>query len=206
MIYNYDDPTIIPDFLAVTVPNYYTYYTTTYECIIYEIIAIFVEKCFYEKSVEGLSTMLPYDTTFINAQGPSCQTIFISAAIGRQWSIMEELLKYKYININHQDKHGGTALSWVCSEKNLEMLRLLMKHNVDLNCVDPTTGYTPLFRACFENYGCDEIAIELLKHPKVNVHYICSLGTPFMQACKRNSLPVIEQFFLILKMQLVGHD
>lgn len=73
---------------------------------------------------------------------------------------LKELLKDVTIDVNVKDNAGWTALHEACNRGNLEIVKLLIEHNADLNSL----GYqknTPLHEAVInQNYECVKYLIE----------------------------------------------
>jgi ankyrin repeat protein len=81
--------------------------------------------------------------------------------------IVEELVKYK-CNVNIEDKAGKTALGWAIYNNNLDMIKLLIKNNANID-VHTILGesYLPILAI---NFGNDDI-IEYVLEQKFNYEF-----------------------------------
>jgi len=78
----------------------------------------------------------------------------------------EILLSTKQVHINARDLLGNTALTIACQQSNLEMARLLVQHDADVN-VQNASGYSPLMWAA--SHG-DTQSLKVLLNSKSIVH------------------------------------
>lgn len=78
--------------------------------------------------------------------------------MNNQKEVVEWLLQLPSAQINQKDIAGFTGLHWVCEQGNIELARLLLKHNASPILQDED-GNTPIHIASV--YGHDEFAKEM---------------------------------------------
>lgn len=66
-------------------------------------------------------------------------------------------------DINAQDDNGWTALHFAAQDRNIEMIKLLLKHGADPNLID-IYGNGPLWTATMNAGGSFECVAALLEH------------------------------------------
>jgi ankyrin repeat protein len=104
---------------------------------------------------------------------------------------VRELLK-KGVNPDERDSFGGTALHAAMFQKNMEIVKLLLEHNFDVNAVGPQNGYTPLHDAVWAD-NMEAIKLLLDKGARTNIKGKDGL-TPYGKAKKEGKKEIIQLF------------
>ena len=104
---------------------------------------------------------------------------------------VHELLK-KGVNPDERDSFGGTALHAAMFQKNMEIVKLLLENQFDVNAVGPQNGYTPLHDAVWAE-NVEAVKLLLDKGAKTNIKGKDSL-TPYGKAKKEGKKEIVKLF------------
>ena len=104
---------------------------------------------------------------------------------------VRELLK-KGVNPDERDSFGGTALHAAMFQKKMEIVRLLLESQFDINAVGPKNGYTPLHDAVWAE-NVEAIKLLLDKGAKTNIKGKDGL-TPYGKAKKEGKTEIVKLF------------
>ncbi len=104
---------------------------------------------------------------------------------------VQELLR-KGVNPDERDSYGGTALHAAMFQKNMEIVKLLLEHNFDVNAVGPQNGYTPLHDAVWAN-NVEAVRLLLDRNSKTDMKGKDGL-TPFAKAQKEGKSEIVKLF------------
>ena len=104
---------------------------------------------------------------------------------------VRELLK-KGVNPDERDSFGGTALHAAMFQKNMEIVKLLLENQFDVNAVGPQNGYTPLHDAVWAE-NVEAVKLLLDKGAKTNIKGKDSL-TPYGKAKKEGKKEIVKLF------------
>jgi ankyrin repeat protein len=104
---------------------------------------------------------------------------------------VRELLR-KGVNPEERDSFGGTALHAAMFQKNMEIVKLLLEHNFDVNAVGPRNGYTPLHDAVWAD-NLEAVKILLEKGARTNIKGNDGL-TPYGKAKQEGRKELVKYF------------
>jgi len=104
---------------------------------------------------------------------------------------VRELLK-KGVNPDERDTFGGTALHAAMFQKNMEIVKVLLENQFDVNAVGPQNGYTPLHDAVWAE-NLEAIKLLLDKGAKTDIKGKDGL-TPYGKAKKEGKSEMMKLF------------
>jgi ankyrin repeat protein len=104
---------------------------------------------------------------------------------------VQELLS-KGVNPDARDSYGGTALHAAMFQKNMEIVKLLLDYNFDVNAVGPQNGYTPLHDAVWAS-NIEAVRILLDRNARTDIKGKDGL-TPFAKAQKEGKSDIVKLF------------
>jgi len=104
---------------------------------------------------------------------------------------VQELLK-KGVDPDERDSFGGTALHAAMFQKNMEIVKLLLENQFDVNAVGPQNGYTPLHDAVWAD-NLEAVKILLDKGARTNIKGKDGL-TPYAKAKQEGRREIVKQF------------
>jgi Ankyrin repeats (many copies)/Zinc finger, C3HC4 type (RING finger) len=111
-----------------------------------------------------------------------------SAVKGRNMPLLQAILRVQvYLDINHMDADGETALHWAAFYHQADMVKLLMEHGADVN-IRNRTGRTAFLEACDDRRVGDndewESTVLLLLSAKVDVYVMDTDGNGWQQVIR----------------------
>lgn len=122
---------------------------------------------------------------FINAQDADGKTALILSASTGNVSVVNFLLSYEGIDLNHKSKSGHTALMAAAMYGYKDVVSLLLnQENMDLNATN-NKGNTALMCAIIT--GCSNIAILLLDQKEIDVNVKNTHGHTALQLAENRS-------------------
>jgi uncharacterized protein len=98
------------------------------------------------------------------ARAPFGKGGYPQSTIPARNEIAKSLLEHG-AEVNHAQKHGDTALHWAVSDRNPELIRMLLAAGADLNA-KTSQGYTPMDIAKFPVYAPNDAVIAALQAQK----------------------------------------
>lgn len=104
---------------------------------------------------------------------------------------VQELLS-KGVHPDARDSYGGTALHAAMFQKNMEIVKLLLEHNFEVNAVGSQNGYTPLHDAVWAN-NIEAVKLLLDRNAKTDIKGKDGL-TPFAKAKKEGKSEIVKLF------------
>jgi ankyrin repeat protein/Flp pilus assembly protein TadD len=89
------------------------------------------------------------------------QSPLVMAVQDYQWKTARLLINHPGIDLNLCSKHRGTALHFAAGYGQSDIVRLLIKHDADINLVSPSDGRTPTMATCLDYPHPDSLAVLL---------------------------------------------
>ncbi|XP_033227086.1 tyrosine-protein kinase Shark isoform X2 [Belonocnema kinseyi] len=112
------------------------------------------------------------------------------ATIQQNYTIVSELLKCGYRNLEAKNQHGQTAVHLAAMQGVDEILKKLIESKASVNCRD-SAGYTPLHYACQSNFP-NTVRILILGGANVQTRHTATGMVPLHEAACRGLKDVIE--------------
>ncbi|XP_036330066.1 tyrosine-protein kinase Shark isoform X1 [Rhagoletis pomonella] len=150
---------------------------------------------FYQMAANGLPTKL---TTFVKKELPPNDArrhgntnLLHRATKENNATIVSELLKCGYRNVDAKNKDGQTALHLAAIYSDLDILKLILETDVNVNCID-AFGNMPLHYACRSK---SSLFIRSLINAKANVQgrNIKNGYVPLHDASKNGNLEAVKE-------------